>query len=268
MKSILVITPPTPTDSNLSFVDFSHPKFNDAELTKIPFQSNTKYLEDMSLLPTSTYDEVYVFVLPDDYTMTTVLSVLKPNGKMLIETCIPTREAGQELCSELQLQGFMDTMVAKDPVTGDRFVTCSKPSWGTGEAVAIKLPKKSTAAAWKMGTDDLAEDDLVDEDELLNDNLEITVGAGCGIDPETGKPIGKKKACKNCSCGLKEIEQEEAKTGKTYDRVEVAAPTNSACGSCYKGDAFRCASCPFLGKPAFEPTDDNKRVMLAMGDDI
>lgn len=267
MKSILVISQATNASKELSFVDFNHPKFEGAALTKVNFQLSTQYLGEMSLLTPNSFDEAYLFVFPDDFTITTVLNVLKHGGKMLIETCIPTREAGQGLCSDLQMEGFMDTMVAKDPVTGDRFLTCCKPAWETGEVAPIKLVQK-VKAAWKMGTDDLAEDDLVDEDELLDDNLEITVGAGCGIDPITGKAIGKKKACKNCSCGLKEIEQEEKRTGQTFERVEVAAPTNSACGSCYKGDAFRCASCPFLGKPAFEPaTEENKRVMLSMGGD-
>lgn len=78
----------------------------------------------------------------------------------------------------------------------------------------------------------------------------------------------RKKACKNCTCGLAEIEAEEAKSGKVVlldvdGAVEVgtgdaekerliaaakAAPkATSSCGSCFLGDAFRCASCPYLG---------------------
>jgi len=98
----------------------------------------------------------------------------------------------------------------------------------------------------------------------------------------------RKKACKNCTCGLKEIEEEELRQGNVVlldgseaggavevaqsekDRLLAAAASapkaTSSCGSCFLGDAFRCASCPYLGLPAFKP---GEKVEIDLGmDDI
>ena len=90
-----------------------------------------------------------------------------------------------------------------------------------------------------MDDDDV---DLIDQDELLDDEDmakpdQATLRV-CGT-------TGKRKACKDCSCGL----AEEITNGGEITTKSV----NSSCGSCYLGDAFRCASCPYLGMPAFKP---------------
>jgi hypothetical protein len=69
---------------------------------------------------------------------------------------------------------------------------------------------------------------------------------------------GKRKACKNCTCGRAEEEQNQVVSldlmDTTEDEIVEVDPTpkkTGGCGSCALGDAFRCSTCPYLGMPAF-----------------
>lgn len=90
---------------------------------------------------------------------------------------------------------------------------------------------------------------------------------------EACKPNGKRRrACKDCSCGLKEkIEAEDAAKRATADAdlqtmklgaddlTEVDFTVQGkvgSCGNCALGDAFRCDGCPYIGLPAFKPGEE------------
>ncbi|KAG5520035.1 hypothetical protein PMAC_001111 [Pneumocystis sp. 'macacae'] len=104
--------------------------------------------------------------------------------------------------------------------------------------------------------------ELIDEDSLLepSDLITPTFKANpCG--PSTQK----RKACKNCSCGLKFQETEitekmnqmtirllDTNELKDVDFKQQNIPISS-CGNCYLSDAFRCSRCPYFGMPAFKP---------------
>lgn len=123
-------------------------------------------------------------------------------------------------------------------------------------------------------------DDIIDENTLLNDEDFEAINAPKASDCSTTR-----KACKNCTCGRKEEEDLEKDKDKLTKKVTITPasqiydeddifsgitmvnPTQkesdtqikpkelpkSSCGSCYLGDAFRCASCPYIGMPAFKP---------------
>jgi len=108
---------------------------------------------------------------------------------------------------------------------------------------------------WKIQADDYDEDhEMMDEDDLLT----LDEVNSKPVLPECGPKSEGKKACKNCSCGFAdELDKAAMSNGE--------APVKSACGSCYKGDGFRCATCPHRGQPAFEP---GEKVVLDMSDDL
>lgn len=107
------------------------------------------------------------------------------------------------------------------------------------------------------------EDDLIDEDDLLamEGNASSGLMAPPTVDVEGRKKAlddcGGRKACDDCTCGRAELEAGEAK---------AASAPSSACGNCSKGDAFRCAGCPFLGKPAFKEGEEH--LILDLTDDF
>ena len=80
----------------------------------------------------------------------------------------------------------------------------------------------------------------------------------------------RRRACKDCSCGLAQriAAEDGAKRSNadaqlaklsTADLTEVDFTVQGkvgSCGNCALGDAFRCDGCPYVGLPAFKPGEE------------
>merc|ERR1712071_146039 len=163
-----------------------------------------------------------------------IVRILKPNGILHAND-----KNSSGLSSNLKLTGFSNINSQEKEVLLQ--FSAQKPNFEVGASSQLSFGK---TAVWSLANslvDDqvelINEDDLLDDDDLLKPSSESL--RVCGT-------TGKRKACKDCSCGL----AEELSGGK---EVATATTGKSSCGSCYLGDAFRCASCPYLGMPAFKP---------------
>ncbi|KAL1891569.1 electron carrier [Ceratocystis pirilliformis] len=175
----------------------------------------------------------------------------------------------------------------------------AKNSKPTVSASGTVLPKKPQATPAGVGfvdlddnLDDESDDEIIDENTLLSEAdrfREIKVPTECL--PKAGK---RRRACKDCTCGLAErIEAEDAARRSAADATlatlsftnqpppvpaKVSLPSAPApamlvagdlaevdftvpgktgsCGNCALGDAFRCDGCPYIGMPAFKPGEE------------
>lgn len=205
----------------------------------------------------STYNIVIaIFIQPctNDEFLTYVLKILKPNGSLVIYEPLPVEKKSDtqltysERISRLKLYGFIVKNIERKTLDQDLEknllssvynnaedickILASKPSFEVGSSVPLSFTE--TKNVWKV-------DDLIDEDELLDESdlvkPDISSLRVCGT-------TGKRKACKDCTCGLAE---------ELSNNTMQTSTVKSSCGNCYLGDAFRCASCPYLGMPAFKP---------------
>jgi hypothetical protein len=155
------------------------------------------------------------------------------------------------------------------------------------EINSMKRKLQETKLSYFSDDDDVEADADINEEELMKayTSSNIIIPRKCEL------PNGKKrkKACKDCTCGLKDLEEKEdenqrslqdtllssmaqsatAEAKKIEDRIAQNAVKLSAdelaeidftvegktggCSSCSLGDAFRCDGCPYMGLPPFKP---------------
>ena len=155
----------------------------------------------------------------------------------------------QDASSRLLLGGFINSTLSSSLVA-----VGEKPAWKP--AAALPLRKKANLNVWKLAEPS----EIVDEDALLEEN---DCGGTLGSQPALSGLQVKKKACKNCTCGLADAEKATSDIPKVTD--EELAESLAGCGNCAKGDAFRCGGCPYLGTPAFTPGTKPEVVVKADG---
>lgn len=225
-------------------------------LTVVSQENNTR-MEDASfdeiILP---YDaETFDSLLPN------ILYALKSGGQVHI---VFTEKSSDmpDISFNLLMAGFVDTKM------GSSVTTASKTTWSANSVAIIGTKEESEASStnlivkdnatstWSALVDegDIDNDGnggLVDDDELIAEAVPLSDITFVKSDCST-----KRRACKNCTCGRADIEEAELK-GMTRPVIteEELQKSVSTCGNCYKGDAFRCPGCPYLGKPAFVPDE-------------
>ncbi|GAA5839113.1 hypothetical protein JCM3766R1_002261 [Sporobolomyces carnicolor] len=260
---------------------------------KVEMQMVDRIVEGATSLSPSQYSQISV-LLPANLVTGSLLAILEPalnqGGTFEVQG-----EAAQseDILGELRLVGLTGAnktesgiiLATKSAAPSSAPLSLKRPAseiessaaapLASAPSGAVPLPTRTSRAAkaslWAFTTAATASGAVtptIDESTLLTDaDLErptLVKREDCDVKRT-------RKACKNCTCGLREIlldEKEpddlvqagfEAAPNKTASAASTAGArkmksgVTSSCGNCYLGDAFRCGSCPYLGMPAFEP---------------
>jgi hypothetical protein len=177
------------------------------------------------------------------------IPLLKPDATVSIKVVGKESADLQPVLTSFLLAGLSSASERRE-ADGSRVLIATRKKTTAASAAA---PLKKAPNAVQISLDD-GDEDMIDEDNLLSDDVLApppAMGARTATDDCSGR-----KACDNCTCGRADAE--------ASDQPKTAP--SSSCGKCHLGDAFRCASCPYLGKPAFKPGEEH--LVLEMADDF
>ncbi|EXJ85887.1 hypothetical protein A1O1_06256 [Capronia coronata CBS 617.96] len=265
-------------------------------------KTDMQMLDRLSLglvsLPQSTYD--LIMILSDaDGTRRESQNLI---NRDMLASLVKALKSGGQLRSQDGQFGSVDGVEKNEAIlAGLSFqpgTGFSKPDYGVQESVPLKFGKKKPAQAvggpnttngtvplalngkrksldavpegvgFDDGTND-SDDELIDEDTLLDgEDLQRPLKI-----PVECKPKAKRRrACKDCTCGLAErLEAEDRarreKADQALNTMKLQADDLAevdftvqgkvgSCGNCSLGDAFRCDGCPYIGLPAFKPGEE------------
>jgi hypothetical protein len=167
------------------------------------------------------------------------------------------------------LAGLVGTSERKE-ANGNRVLVASKSKkvlQQTGAAALLQArplqnqpQEKKKNGIVSINLNEEEDEELIDEDDLLQTDL---------LAPPPTMPTTKSKddcggrqPCDNCTCGRADA----VKAADTKPQKKLTSIPKTSCGKCGLGDAFRCASCPYLGKPAFKPGEEH--LVLDLQDDL
>ncbi|KOS47900.1 Fe-S cluster assembly protein [Penicillium nordicum] len=238
-------------------------------------------------LPATTYDLVLILTDTDGTRRSEALKLLT---REVYATLVPAMKAGAKLQTQdsaLNASDAMEAVLAGLVQSDNGF---EKPNFDPSAAVPLKfglkkknkptpptavpvIPSFSTGFAAPMGIDSPTNHDRDDDDELINEDTLLSeedltrpIMPPPECQPKTGR---RRRACKDCSCGLadkleaedkerranadKELNVMKLDTGDLAELDFTVEGKTGSCGSCALGDAFRCDGCPYMGLPAFKP---------------
>lgn len=202
---------------------------------------------------------------------------------------IPLRKksTGNTTANKTKLPAFKK-LSAPQTIVGLTDTSASNTDEENDESNSKRKLKELKLTYFSESDDDEEDDDdrIIDENNLISE----VRGSNLIVPKKCELPSGKKrrKACKDCTCGLKDLEEQETsqqqtlqnsilnkmvtlanlEASKIEEKMKDSVKFNDdelaeidftvegkkgGCGSCSLGDAFRCDGCPYLGLPPFKP---------------